>query len=288
MLSIIALIVRILSNPCSNLFQKKIGASGAISLWISFFSYFTLSVFSLFFVNSTNWQSFNLDFWTIVICTGIVGAFGNWFLVEAIKCGELSILGPINTYKSIVSILFALVLLKELPNFTQFFGIIFIIIGSYFIFDAIGEKFTPKIFLRRDIRYRIFALILTALEAVFIKKIVLIAGVSTAFILWCTSSALFSFLILLFLKTDFKRELLLVNKSNLKFYFCLACTLFLMQISSNIVFEKINVSCALALFQLSSLISVIFGWKYFGEKQIKKKIFGTIIMIFGSIIIILS
>ena len=48
-----------------------------------------------------------------------------------------------------------------------------------------------------------------------------------------------------------------------------------------------NVGFALALFQLSSIVAVIFGYKMFGEKQLIKKIFGTIIMIFGSCLILL-
>ena len=143
-------------------------------------------------------------------------------------------------------------------------------------------------FKRRDIRFRFFALALTALEAVLIKKIVLLCGISTAFILWCSFSALFSFLILLIKRQNLKYEFSLVNPKSLKLYLALATTLFLMQFFTNIVFEKMNVSCALALFQLSSLISVFLGWRYFKEKEIKKKVLGTLIMIFGSCVIILT
>ena len=49
-----------------------------------------------------------------------------------------------------------------------------------------------------------------------------------------------------------------------------------------------NVSYALALFQLSSVVNVIFGYKFFKETQIKKKLVGTIIMVIGAGIIICS
>jgi drug/metabolite transporter (DMT)-like permease len=49
-----------------------------------------------------------------------------------------------------------------------------------------------------------------------------------------------------------------------------------------------QVSYGLALFQLSALISVIFGWKYFNEKNILQKLLGSTIMIIGAAILIIS
>lgn len=60
-----------------------------------------------------------------------------------------------------------------------------------------------------------------------------------------------------------------------------------MQYSTNFVFEKMNVGYALALFQLSSLVTVFLGYEIFKEKNLKEKIIGTCIMILGSVLIIL-
>lgn len=48
-----------------------------------------------------------------------------------------------------------------------------------------------------------------------------------------------------------------------------------------------NVSYALALFQLSAILSVILGWKYFRETDLKKKLLGSAIMGAGAAILIL-
>ena len=247
--------------------------------YIEPFLYYTLIFYRL--------GALDFVFWQNVLLAGIVGAFGNWFLVEALKCGELSVLGPINSYKSIVSVIFAFLLLGEIPAILQFLGIFLIIFGSYFIFDGSGEKISPKIFLRRDIKFRLLALVFTALEAVFIKKIILMSDILTSFVLWCFFSAVFSFVILVFIKSKIALNFYISTKRNLKDFLTLCLCMFLMQFSTNIVFEKMNVSCALALFQLSSLLSVFFGWRYFSEKNLKRKILGTIIMILGSIVVIL-
>ena len=50
---------------------------------------------------------------------------------------------------------------------------------------------------------------------------------------------------------------------------------------------KINVSYALAFFQLSTILSVFLGVNIFKERDLKNKIIGSLIMIFGAICIIL-
>jgi drug/metabolite transporter (DMT)-like permease len=47
------------------------------------------------------------------------------------------------------------------------------------------------------------------------------------------------------------------------------------------------VGYALSLFQLSTIVSVLLGHRLFQEKDIRKKLIGTAIMIAGSVIIIL-
>ena len=143
------------------------------------------------------------------------------------------------------------------------------------------------IFLRRDIKYRLYALVLTALEAVFIKKIIIMSDALTSFIFWCTSSAFFSFLFYTAGKNKIMPALNLSIKKYLGYFLLLGFSMFLMQFSTNIVFEHMNVSSALALFQLSSLVSVILGRQYFGEKNIGKKILGAIIMSAGAAVVIL-
>ncbi|MOA02944.1 hypothetical protein D3C78_1224210 [compost metagenome] len=48
-----------------------------------------------------------------------------------------------------------------------------------------------------------------------------------------------------------------------------------------------SVGYALSLFQLSTIVSIGFGYKFFQEKNIGKKVIGSLIMIIGSVLIIL-
>ena len=72
-----------------------------------------------------------------------------------------------------------------------------------------------------------------------------------------------------------------------KYQFLLILAVGIMQYSTNFVFARMNVSYALALFQLSTLLSVFLGVNMFHEAGLKKKIAGSIIMILGAVILIL-
>ena len=45
-----------------------------------------------------------------------------------------------------------------------------------------------------------------------------------------------------------------------------------MQLSTVLTFGKLQVGYSLALFQMSTLISVFFGYHYFQERQIRKRL----------------
>ena len=60
-----------------------------------------------------------------------------------------------------------------------------------------------------------------------------------------------------------------------------------MQYSTNYVFSKMNVAYALALFQLSTILSVFLGVNIFKEKGLARKVIASLIMITGAVIIIL-
>lgn len=142
---------------------------------------------------SVDWTRFASSFWRDVVVSGVLCATGNACLVAALGRGELSILGPINAWKAVVGLTFGFFLLGEAPTFPALFGVFLIGVGSYFVLDASPERFSFRLLFKNSaIRLRVAALILTALEAIFIKKIVLATGPAPAFFLWSATGAFFS------------------------------------------------------------------------------------------------
>lgn len=287
-LLVIAVTLRIVLNPFGNVFQKKLTNAGCNPLVINSITYFILSVACIFIAFTIKWPFLNRTFWIYSILGGIAGATGNGFLVKALEKGDLSVLGPINSYKSVVGIITGIFLLSEIPNLWGVAGVILIVSGSYFVLDTTEERFSFALFKRSDIRYRFMAMVLTAVEAVFIKKVILSSSATIAFISWCVSGTIFSLLLIFLFRVDpgnmikntFKRD-------NLIKYLLLVICIGITQYTTTYSFDHMPVGYALALFQLSAIISIFFGYRFFREKDIGRKILGSVIMIAGSILIIL-
>lgn len=208
-LTSVAIILRVLSNPLGNVFQKQLTNRYNYPLLINFLTFLLLSVFCIIPAIQVRWLELPFEFWKYCILAGIVGATGNGFLVKALQCGDLSVLGPINSYKSVVGIIVGIFLLGEIPNLW-----------------GIAEVHLVKEFKRIKIR------------------------------------DLFS-------------------------YFYLVLCIGTMQYTTNCVFDHMEVGYALALFQLSTIVSIFLGYRIFKEENITKKLIGSVIMVAGSVMIIL-
>jgi drug/metabolite transporter (DMT)-like permease len=183
--------------------------------------------------------------------------------------------------------LFAYLLIKEIPNAWGIAGMIFIIIGSYFVLDTTEEKFSWQLFKTPAIQYRLAALILTGIQAVLDKKVIEHSNLTIAFAGWSIFGAGFSFIFILFTKVSIQKEFKNIHREVLIKYFLLVLTVGLMLASTNYTLSHMPVGYALALFQLSILLSVVLGHRFFNELHIFKKLMGATIMVIGSALIIL-
>lgn len=269
---IFGVITRIISNSYLNVFQKMLTSFGQRSFSVNFYTYLGLTILSIYFLHGINFSS---ELILNVVIMGLLGALGNYFIIKALSIGELSSLAPINSYKPIVALLAGIFYLNEIPNLLDVFGILMIIFGTLFLYKSLTFKN------RTAILYRLLALIFSASEAVFIKKVIILTGISQSLALWALSGLLFSFCFSL-------PEIKNLKVVSYKYQIFLVISVALMQYSTNFVFSKINVSSALALFQLSTILSVFLGAEIFREKDLKRKIFASLIMVFGAVILIIN
>jgi drug/metabolite transporter (DMT)-like permease len=78
-----------------------------------------------------------------------------------------------------------------------------------------------------------------------------------------------------------------METSSFKQFLLLVLAIGIMQYTTNYTFDHMPVGYALSLFQLSILVSVFLGHKIFKEKDLRKKLIGSMIMIIGSVLVIL-
>ena len=270
LLLISGIITRIFSSSFMGVFQKLLINNGEKRSIVNFYTYLGLTLFGFLFCTHPH---FEVSLIKYIIIMGFLGALGNYYIIKAISLGEISSLAPINSFKPVVAMVFGIFLLKEIPGIKEIIGIIFIIIGTFIL----NRKCS---ILNKAGFYRFLALIFSGTEALFIKKIILLSDIQSAFFYWAASGLLFSALFAI--KHPYK-----ISKPNIKTQLLLIISAALMQYSTNYVFEKMNVSYALALFQLSTIFSVFLGVNLFREKGLCIKLTASLIMIFGAAVILL-
>ena len=263
---------RIVSNSYLNVFQKVLNNRGEYPSIINFYTYLGLTVIGFAICPNPIFTSEIIKSFFIM---GLLGALGNYFIIKALRFGELSSLAPINSYKPIVALIIAFFMLKETPNLNAILGILLIIAGTFILYPK-------KINYSKACFYRFLALIFSGSEAVFIKKIILLSDIPSSFLYWALASFIFTIIFVIFSKHK-----PVLQKSNLKYQLSLILMVFLMQYSTNFIFSKMNVAYALAIFQLSTILSVFLGANIFNEGNLLRKFIASLIMVLGAVVLIL-
>ena len=122
--------LRILLNPFVNLFQKKLSAKGVSPLYMVLFTYSCCALVSFPVLIARGVSRFapELLVWTALMA--LVGTAGNALLVLALSKCDLSIFGPINSFKPVIGLALGLLVLREIPSAQAFAGVAVIVAGS--------------------------------------------------------------------------------------------------------------------------------------------------------------
>lgn len=282
--------IRIVANPVSNVYQKLLTRDGANPLMVVCVTHALLSLACLPAVYWTP-PTHRADFWSNMVIGALLNVAGNALLVQAMKLSDLSVLGPINAYKSVVSLLPAVILLGEIPAPAALAGIALILAGSYGLADRTEARVGGWTGLWRDrgVRCRLAALVFNAVEAVFLKRALLIGSPLPTFVVWTVLgfAASLPLAALLLGRAEWRRQPGLVRGS-LVYYSSLSVTTGLMQLCTIVVLGGLQVGYALALFQVSALISVLLGRQVFGESHFVKRLIGSAVMAAGAALIVIS
>ena len=267
---------RIVSNPVANVFQKQLTARSAHPVWVIAATHALLTVLCLPWAYGRH--DIQPGFWENMWLCAFLAVAGNVMLVYALRAGDLSVLGPINSYKPLVSLAVGVFVLHEMPNAAGVAGMLLILAGSYLVVDRGGAGW-------RGVPLRIGALVLSATEAVFLKKALLLSSPGTVFVFWSILGLPLSAVGAgIMLRRDVGRQFTLFRAQWLTFLWLAAAT-GAMQCSTLFTFGRLPVGNSLALFQLSTLLSVFLGSRYFREPHFRRRLAGATVMSSGAILI---
>jgi drug/metabolite transporter (DMT)-like permease len=290
MLTAVFVAARVVANPVSNVLQKQLTQRSANPLFIIASTHALLALACLPLLLGAREWALPAVFWANMGVCALLAVSSNVLLVYALQATDLSVLGPINAYKSVISILLGAFLLGELPTPLGALGVVLIVWGSYFVVErSPNESRRSAIaeFLRdRGIQLRFAALALSATEAVFLKKALLLSSPLTTFVAWSVLGVPVAGVAILLALKDRVGEEMVLFRGDWGTYLWLAAATGLMQATTLFVFCEIQVGYSLALFQLSSLISVVLGYRYFQEGGIRRRLLGALIMACGAVLIV--
>jgi drug/metabolite transporter (DMT)-like permease len=293
MLTALFVVTRIVANPLSNVFQKQLTRRAANPVFIiaAVHAVLTLMCLPLLLVPGAVKLPLGTAVWMNMAICALLAVAGNVLLVYALKSADLSVLGPINAYKSVVSLVLGIFVIGELPTWTGLAGVLLILTGSYFVVGGAANQPSGNAFVQffreRGIQLRFAALGFSATEAVFLKRAILLSSPLTTFVLWSVLGLPLAGAALVFLLREKVNDEVLILRNNARTYLSLAVTTGLMQLSTVLTFGKLQVGYSLALFQMSTLISVFLGYHYFQESQIRKRLAGSLVMVTGVVLIVM-
>jgi drug/metabolite transporter (DMT)-like permease len=285
---------RIIANPVSNVFQKQLTRHSANPLFIigATHGLLTLATLPLLFgpMKMPVQAALGAEFWANMLFCALLAVAGNVLLVHALKWTDLSLLGPINSHKAVISLALGVFLIGETPTVMGMAGVVLIVAGSYLVVDR--EPNQPRhnafvqFFRERGVRLRFAALALSATEAVFLKKALLLSSPLTTFVWWSILGLpLAGTAIVLLLRKEAGKEISLFQ-THWRTYLWLAITTGAMQLTTLLTFGKLPVGYSLAFFQLSTLISVFLGYHFFQEGHLRRRLLGSLIMVAGAALIV--
>jgi drug/metabolite transporter (DMT)-like permease len=277
------LFLRVILGPFTNVYQKKLSNKGANAVFVVFVTYLVFGLILLPFTFIINYQTIGKGFWQSVVVASVLDGVGNIFLVKALETTELSVFGPINSFKPAIAMLISAVLINEIPSAYGITGLIVILTGSI-LFTY--EK-QAKIKISKGIVYRILGILFSALAAVYIKKSINYSTPEITLIFW-TLIVIPTMSIVLLFDLNKTKSNILIMLNNTNYYLLLIILYSFMQYITLLCFKYTLVGYSLAIFQLSSIVSVLLGYRYFNEKGMKKKLICSVIMIIGAILILIK
>jgi drug/metabolite transporter (DMT)-like permease len=279
-------LIRIVANPVSNVFQKILSQRGASPLFILFSVFAALSVLTAPLWIRGLWP-LPWEFWWAITLSAILAVSGNALLIGALRLSDLSILGPINALKPVVSLVPGMILLGERPSRMGLAGILVVVVGSLLLSGPDSRGTSGGLLRDRGVQLRLAALALSALEAVFLKRAILAANVPATFGAWSVLGFGFSLVGVLWGAggSRARRDWSAVRDA-WPAALALSLSTGAMQAATLLAFQGLKVGYALALFQISPILSVLLGHRVFGEPHLVRRLLGSGVMAGGAALIV--
>ena len=228
------------------------------------------------------------QFYFALAVSVILQVFSAVLYFKALKITDLSLAIPMLSFTPIFLILTSFLILGEFPSTYGILGIVVIVFGSWVLNSKKNEKsvFDPikYIFKHKGSRYMLGVAILYSLTANYGKMLLLnsdyLFGIALLFLV--TS---FVFLVLSFFNP--KNRITNIKKDSFWVVIFASIAAVVSTIFINIALIEKIVPYVISIKRLSIIFSVLYGDFLFREKNITRRLIGSVIMLVGVLMILL-
>ncbi len=223
-------------------------------------------------------------FWLAFIFIALTTAIDNVLYLKAAKSGPISLSAPMQAFGPLFLLITGPIFLGEFPNVRGLSGISLIIIGSYVLnLTLVNKSFWQPfkaIFTQTGIRLMLLVTLIWSFQANFHK----IGLLNSSVIFWTFAQFAGPALVLapvaLLRRTRIKRD-----KTIWLGIFLIGLVIAVGQLAQMESLKQIFAVYSIAIKRTSILFTILFGWWFFKETNIRQRLAGAGLMILGVLLI---
>jgi uncharacterized membrane protein len=274
----------------SGFFRKKLADSISASMFM-WFSYLTVLILLTPFMFTRLYSVIGALTESPILLVGAAASImiATLMNLEALKREELSYIAPLNAFVPIFTLIIAALFLNENPPFVGIFGILAIFIGAYTInlkpnrvrwYDPIKHLFTNTgalLSIGVAFGYAINTVLMKAASN---------NGYDTYTIMFAITAI--GWLMLAYVPLLKQKELKATFKASRVYLAGATLSSFAGSFFHILAIAGTFASYAVSIRRFDSIISVILGWRYLKETNIRNKLIGSVFMAIGAIVMAIS
>ncbi len=274
----------------SGFFRKKIAksVSGSMYIWVGF-SIILLILTPFMLSQLRDVVDILVRFPVVIFSAAVSYMIATQLNLEALKREDLSYTAPLNAFVPVFTLGIALIFLNESPPYLGLIGVVLVVIGAYIVSIEPGRVtwYDPlkRLVTSTGAQLSIGVAFCYAINTVLLKTLTN-NGYNAFIVLYVTT--LVGWVLLLNVPLSKREELKAIGASDKRAVLGGGLSTFAGNFFHILAVASTFSSYAASVRRLDAVISVLLGWRYLKEKNIRNKLVGSMTMTAGAIVMVLS
>lgn len=225
-----------------------------------------------------------------VLASALLNVAAGLLSYRSIKISEMSILAPISAFNPIFTMMISSVTLGEIPTARGFTGVFIIALGAYLLnASALKEGMLEpfkKLFSNRGIQLALVCNLIWAITPTFEKTAIFHTQPQVPPFVSLGGGCLLAIFFLPIMLSKSKKPFQQI-RINLKVFLLMGIIGAIASAAAFQAFSLANLGYATAIFKLSMIFNVFWGYLFLKEKGIKERLLGSGVMFTGVLLLVL-